>query len=183
MHILGISGSLRVASKNTALLRTAIELAPKELEFRIAPISTLPLFNEALTDDASLLPVTEFREAVSNADGVLIVTPEYNYGIPGPLKNAIDWASRPSYRSPFYHKPVGIIGASISVAGTARAQGQLKQVLLGMAAQVFPNPEFLLGTAAQKFDESNVLTDATTKEILAKFLGSFASWVDQVKPK
>ena len=112
---------------------------------------------------------------------MLIATPEYNFGPPGPLKNAIDWASRPAYRSVFRDKPVGVIGASGSVVGTARAQGQLKQVLLGMASQVFPYPELLVGNAAQRFDERGQLTDDETRQRLTAYLRDFVAWVRRVQ--
>lgn len=181
MKIATLSGSLRQASRNTALLRAAGELAPSSLTFHSLSIGQLPLYNDDLKSDEELREVLAFRAAIGAADGVLIATPEYNYGIPGPLKNAIDWASRPAYRSAFFKKPVGILGASGGVVGTARAQGQLKQVLLGMASQVFPHPELLVGQSEQKFDESGRLTDETSRELLGKFLVEFERWVAKVR--
>jgi chromate reductase, NAD(P)H dehydrogenase (quinone) len=179
-RILGISGSLRRNSFNTALLRATIERAGAHgLLVEFSSIE-LPLYNADLTDPSVLEPVQRFKASIAAVTAVLIATPEYNYGIPGPLKNALDWASRPAYRSVFANKPVGIIGATGSYVGTARAQGQLKQVLLGMASQVFPYPEFLLARASEKFDATGKLTDAPTLEVLDQFLASFAAWIRRV---
>ena len=166
MKILGISGSLRAGSLNSQLLSAWGErfcaLVP-DGKFEVASIR-LPLFDPDVSDEL----VTRFRDAVTAADGVVIATPEYNYGIPGPLKNALDWGSRPSYQSPFAVKPVAIIGASPSPTGTARAQGQLKQVLLGMVSHVFPYPEFLVGGPAARPGQGDPFPDATTMTFVDK---------------
>jgi len=180
MKIVTISGSLRQKSFNTALLATLVSFEPDDVEFENAAIAELPLYNDDLTGDA-LLPVQRFRAQITAADGVLIATPEYNYGIPGPLKNAIDWASRPAYQAPFTQKPVGILGASMGVVGTARGQGQLKQVLLGMASQVFPYPEVLVGQSGKKFDVELRLVDEDTLKHLQKFLTTYLAWVRKVR--
>src|SRR5687768_16924442 len=152
LKILGISGSLRRASSNTALLRAAAHtLSPLGAELTPASIR-LPLYDADLEDPSALALVEGFKQAVRASDAVLIATPEYNFGPPGPLKNAVDWASRPAYRSVFRDKPVGVMGASSSAVGSARAQGQLKQSLLGMASQVFAYPELLVANAPQRFD-------------------------------
>lgn len=182
MRLLGISGSLRRASINTALLRAAAERLPEEDAFELAEIGDLPLYDSDIEDPERLAPVERIKRQVSAADAVLVATPEYNYGIPGPLKNAIDWASRPAYQSPFAGKPVGVLGAAPGLIGTARAQGQLKQVLLGMAAQVFPFPEFAMGQAKSKLDEQLALTDAATLELLDRYLASFREWARRVAP-
>ena len=180
-EILGISGSLRQGSSNTALLRAAGELlGAHDADLARASIR-LPLYDADLTDGAALAQVDEFKEAVSKADAVLIATPEYNFGPPGVLKNAIDWASRPAFRSVFRDKPVGVMGASGGVVGTARAQGQLKQILLGMASQVFPYPELLVGNAAQRFDSEGTLSDTETHKRLDAFLRDFVAWVRRVR--
>lgn len=175
IQLVGISGSLRETSYNTALLREVAELLPGEVDFVLAPIDDLPLYNADLTDVPA---ATRLQDAIREADGVLIATPEYNYGVPGPLKNAIDWASRPAYRSPFAGMPVGILGATGSAVGTARAQGQLKQILLGMLALPFPWPEFLLGAAKSKFEDGR-LVDAVTLEFLREFLDGFLTFVER----
>lgn len=182
MKIVALSGSLRQASSNTALLRAAAQLLPAPHSLDILAIGELPLFNEDLSSEEQLAGVRAFREQIEQAQALLIATPEYNYGIPGPLKNALDWASRPSYRSPLAQKPVGILGASAGVVGTARAQGQLKQVLLGVIAQVFPYPEFLVSSSSSKFNEQGELSDETTQKYLERFLVQFVEWVEKVNP-
>lgn len=180
LKILGVSGSLRRGSTNTALLRAAAQaLTPLGAELIHASIR-LPLYDADLDDPSALLVVEGFKQAVRTADAVLIATPEYNFGPPGPLKNAIDWASRPAYRSVFRDKPVGVMGASGSAVGTARAQGQLKQILLGMASQVFPYPELLVGNAPQRFDTHGELSDGETRERLESYLRDFVGWVNRV---
>lgn len=179
-YIAGISGSLRSKSFNTALLRSAEQVLRSKGVGLTELAIELPLYNADLADEALLGKVGRFKESIANARAVLIATPEYNFGPPGVLKNAIDWASRPAYRSVFRDKPVAVLGAAASAVGSARAQGQLKQVLLGMASQVFPYPEFLVGNAASKFDEQGQLRDDDTSQRLAVFLGDFLSWVERV---
>ena len=182
MKILGIPGSLRRASFNRALLVAAQELAPKDVEVIIADLHEIPLYDADLEDEDALAPVESFKAAIAEADAVLIATPEYNYGIPGVLKNAIDWASRPAYRSVFAGKRVAIMSASLSAVGGVRAQGQLKQVLLGMASEVFPYPEVAVSRASGKFEEGR-LVDEETREILSKMLVGLTLWVDTRPPE
>ncbi|MGE3672956.1 MAG: NADPH-dependent FMN reductase [Polyangiaceae bacterium] len=185
LKLVGLSGSLRKGSHNTALLRTVQQrLArgtlvgePVAAELSIVDYREVPFYDDDLQRPAS---VEHLNAELRAADGVILATPEYNYGIPGVLKNAIDWASRPGYNSAFYQRPVGIIGASAGAIGTARAQGQLKQVLLGMASQVFPYPEFNLGNAGQRIQDGE-LTDAASLEFLDKYLLAFTQWVERVK--
>ncbi|TNF28632.1 MAG: NAD(P)H-dependent oxidoreductase [Deltaproteobacteria bacterium] len=177
-RLLALSGSLRAASTNTALLTTLAELAPTGVEVVQHGIGDLPLYNSDLTGPA-LAPVERLKAAITAADGVLIAVPEYNYGIPGPLKNAIDWASRPAYASPFAGKPVAILGASAGGSGAVRAQGQLKQVLLGMGSQVFAWPEVAVTFAGQKITDG-VVTDETTRGFLERFVVAFAAWAPAV---
>jgi len=177
LHILALSGSLRRASTNTALLQAAAELAPEGLTLRIHDYAALPLFNGDLEIPAS---VTDLKTAITEADAVLISVPEYNYSLPGVLKNAIDWASRPAYHSPFRDKPVGLISAAASIVGGARAQQHTKQILLGMIAPVFPWPELLVGAAHTKFSDG-VLSDVPTREALERYMAGFAAWVSKQK--
>ena len=173
IQILGLSGSLRRASANTALLRAAAELCPEGAELLIHDYSGVPLFNLDADDDPA---VEALREAIRVADGVLIATPEYNYSIPGVLKNALDWASRPAYRSPFAGKPSGVISAAGSFVGGARAQQHLKAVLLGMGTPVFPRAELLVGASHTKVDQG-ALTDEATRRRLGEYLLDFIDWV------
>src|SRR5690606_8909776 len=164
-------------SFNSALVEAARELAPAAMRIELGAIGDLPLYNADLDADGGPPPVRRLKDQVSAADGLLIATPEYNYGIPGGLKNAIDWVSRPAFRSPLAHKPVAIMGATISAAGTARAQGQLKQVLLGTLSEVFPHPEVLVAHAQTRFDAERRLTDQATRDALATMLERYAAWL------
>ena len=119
------------------------------------------------------------KAQIGNADGLLFVTPEYNFSIPGVLKNAIDWASRPGFRSVLAHKPVAIIGASPGTVGTARAQGHLKQVLLGTLSEVFPYPEVLVSKAHERI-QNGQLADEPTREVLRKMLEAYVSWIRRI---
>lgn len=173
LNVLALSGSLRAASTNTALLRAAVELAPRGVSITLHDYADVPLYNADLERSPG---VERLRAAVTAADAVLIATPEYNFGIPGPLKNAIDWASRPAFASPFRDKPTGVMSAAASFVGGARAQQHLKTVLLGMGTPVFPWPELLVGAAHTKVTDG-VLSDETTRTFLQRYLEGFADWV------
>lgn len=178
MRILGISGSLRASSWNTMLLRVAAGIAAPRAKVEIRAIGDLPLYNAELDGDDVRPPVVRaLKDAIGEADAVLFASPEYNYGIPGGLKNAIDWASRPAYKSCLALKPCGILTASTSPVGGARAQAHLKQVLGGCLAPVYPAPEYLLSAASGKFDEEGRLTDAQALERLAGYMQGFVGWV------
>ncbi|NBC66208.1 MAG: FMN reductase, partial [Bacteroidetes bacterium] len=127
INILTFAGSLRKASYNKALLRAAKEIAPKSMEITIFDLEGIPLYNADLEAEGDPGRVVEFKQAIQKADGLLIATPEYNHGVPAVTKNAIDWASRPPKDSPLNEKPVGILGASPGLTGSARGQSQLRQ--------------------------------------------------------
>lgn len=177
MKIATIAGSLRSASINRGLLNTCREVAPQGVDFVSLPIGELPHYDGDLAAQGDPQPVAAFKAAIASADGLLIATPEYNYSLPGVLKNALDWASRPAYQSVFAGKKTGMLGASYSVVGTARAQAHLKTIMLGMAAPVFAYPEVLVGAAKDKFDTAGNLTDLGTREHLERFVSAFATWV------
>lgn len=177
MNIATIIGSLRSASLNAGLVRACVEVAPQGLTFEALDIGALPHFDGDLAAKGDPEGVAAFKQGLERADALLIATPEYNYSIPGVLKNAIDWASRPAYQSVFSGLKTAMLGASFSTVGTARAQAHLKNVLLGMATPVFAYPEVLVGSAKAKFDAEGSLTDAPTREHLAKFMAAFAGWV------
>lgn len=177
MKIATIAGSLRSASINRGLLNTCRAVAPQGMDFVSLPIGELPHYDGDLAAQGDPQPVAAFKAAIASADALLIATPEYNYSVPGVLKNALDWASRPAYRSVFAGKKTGMLGASYSVVGTARAQAHLKTIMLGMAAPVFAYPEVLVGAAKDKFDTAGNLTDLATREHLERFVSAFASWV------
>jgi chromate reductase len=178
MKILGISGSLRKASWNTALLHTAAGLLDGH-EFSIADIGDLPLMNQDLEQGGKYPePVERLRAQILAADALLIATPEYNGSIPAPLKNAIDWSSRPA--NALSGKPAALCGASPGVLGTARAQYPLRNTLGVLGVQVMTHPEVFIGGAAQKFADGK-LTDAGTLEFFGKMLTSFVAFADRVK--
>lgn len=181
MLLLGICGSLREQSFNLKLLQNAATLFNDSVEFKLADWSEIPVYNQDIDTDEKPTSVTSFKQAIASADGVLIATPEYNYGIPGALKNAIDWASRPAYKSVFAGKPTGVLSASMGPTGGNRAQGQLKQVLAGMLTPVYPAPEYILPTVHNAFDDNNQLTDAKAKQSLQRYLDGYIDWVNGIK--
>ncbi|MEV8372307.1 NADPH-dependent FMN reductase [Kribbella sp. NPDC056861] len=174
LKILGISGSLRTGSLNTALLRAAQKYAPSGLEISIYEgLEGLPLYNGDLDTEETLpAQVRELREQINAADGLLIATPEYNYSIPGGLKNLIDWASRPAATSSLLHKPVAIMGAAPGNFGTVRAQLALRQVFVWTHSDLVVKPEVMVFKAAERFDEGGNLTDEDTVTLLQGLLDS-----------
>jgi chromate reductase, NAD(P)H dehydrogenase (quinone) len=175
ISVLGIAGSLRQGSFNKAALRAAVELAPAGMTLETFDIAPIPLYNEDVKQQGFPPAAQEFRDKIRAADALLIVTPEYNYSIPGVLKNAIDWASRPPDQ-PFAGKPIGIIGASPGRLGSARAQYHLRQCFIFLNGLVMNTPEVMIAGAPQMFDDQLRLTDGATREILAKFLAALADW-------
>jgi chromate reductase len=177
LRVLGIAGSLRTGSYNRALLRAAIELAPEELEIRaFERLAELPLYDADLEARGIPEPVLALKTSMHEADGILIATPEYNHSIPGVLKNAIDWASRPAGHASYDGKPVAIIGATPGRGATIRAQAALRQSL-GADAYLLGKPEVLIPQAREKFDAEGRLTDEATRRVLRAFLEAFAAWI------
>ena len=174
LKVLGLSGSLRGGSYNTATLRAAQSLAPEGMQIEIGDISGIPLYSEDAQAVGFPEAVQRLGEAIGEADALIIATPEYNYSIPGALKNAIDWLSRLP-NQPFANKPLAIVGASMGGLGTARAQYHLRQVLVFLDVHVMNKPEVMIGAAHQKFDQNGQLTDAGTRE----FLGTALEALDQ----
>lgn len=172
LNILGISGSLRAGSFNTALLHNAQKHAPAGMSISVYEgLADLPHYNQDLDDDQNLPEsVARLRLAVADADGLLIATPEYNYSIPGGLKNLLDWASRPAASSVLRHKHIAVMGASPGQFGTVRAQLALRQVFLWTHSHVVVKPELMLFGAAQRFDGGGNLTDETTINLLRELL-------------
>ena len=179
VHILGIAGSLRRASYNRAALRAATQLVPQDATLDIFELDGIPGFNQ---DEEQNPPakVADFKRRIRAADAILIVTPEYNYSIPGVLKNAIDWASRPYGDSAWSGKPVAIMGASIGTIGTARAQYHLRQVFVFLNMFPVNQPEVMIGNAAERFDAQGNLTDETTKDFIRKLLQSLVEWTGRL---
>lgn len=180
--VCGIAGSLRRGSYNRALLRAAREFAPEGMELRIFDrLSEIPHFNEDIEAEGDPEPVQALKLAIGEADALLIATPEYNYGVPGVLKNAIDWASRPPRGSVLAGKPTAIFGASPGIVGTARAQLQLRQALGFTDTPAVLQPEILVYRAYEKFDAEGRLTDETTRKYVRKLLLQLAVWTDRVR--
>jgi chromate reductase len=183
VKILGIAGSLRAMSYNRALLRAAIEVAPAGMQLTSFDIGAIPGYNSDLEAAGLPEPVAALKAAIGAADGLLFVTPEYNYGVPGVLKNAIDWASRAAKgEKPVLNgKAAGILGASPGMAGTARAQAQLRQAFVFTQTYALQGPEFLVASAHEKFDADGRLTDAKARERLVKYLELLAAWTERLR--
>jgi chromate reductase len=176
IKILGIAGSLRNGSYNKAALRAAKNLVPENATLNIFEhLGEIPLFNQDLENNPPGA-VIELKKAIKEADAILFVTPEYNYSIPGVLKNAIDWASRPYGDNSWEDKPVAITGASPGMLGTARAQNHLRQILLFSNMHPVNRPEVMIGSARENFDEHLNLTDEYTKEKIKELLAALVSW-------
>ena len=174
-RILGIAGSLRKGSYNRAALRAAVGLVPEGVTLEIFDLDGIPPFNE---DEESHPParVTEFKARIRAADAILFSTPEYNYSIPGVLKNAIDWASRPYGDSAWDGKPVAVMGASVGQQGTSRAQYHLRQVFVFTNMHPLNQPEVMIAAASHRFDEGGNLTDDTAKELIRQLLAGLVAW-------
>lgn len=183
MKILGISGSLRVKSHNTALLKAAQELKPENMEIEIYSIGDLPLYNGDIEKEGFPDSVKRFKDEIMNSDAILFATPEYNYSVTGVLKNAIDWASRPPSESPLKKKPCAILGVSGGMSGTIRSQMHLRQIAAHNEMIVMNKPELYVSFGGKKFDEKGELTDEATREQLIKFLYSFEEMISSINSK
>jgi chromate reductase len=175
LSVLALSGSLREKSYNTALLREAVRLAPAGMEIAIAPIRDIPLYDADLEARAVPDAVTRLRDAVREADALLIATPEYNFSIPGVLKNVIDWLSRPPFDTALAGKPLAIMGAGGRL-GSARAQYHLRQVCGCLSMLPVPRPEIFVLNAWEKFDEQGRLTDAAVGKQVSELLVALKDW-------
>ncbi len=178
LTILGISGSLRKASYSKRVLQAIEDTLGADVRLDTFDIGELPHFNQDSEGDNLPGSVKEFVHRIQAADGLFIVTPEYNYAIPGVLKNAIDWASRPAHSSALAHKPTATIALSPGAVGGARALANLRQVLAGTLNDVLVYPEFLVARVHEKFSEQG-LTDASTQEHLKKYLDAFVADIEQ----
>jgi chromate reductase len=179
VRILGIAGSLRSGSHNRALIRAARELAPSGVEVVEFDLRGLPFYDGDVEAAGDPEAVAAFKDAIRSAGALLISTPEYNHGIPGVLKNAVDWASRPALASPLVGKPVAIMGASTGRGGTRRAQWQLREALTFPRAAVL-EPHVLVPEAYMRFDEHGELADEETRAKIAGLLDSLAAVADGV---
>jgi chromate reductase len=175
VRILGIAGSLRRQSYNRAALRAASKLVPADATLEVFELDGIPLFCQ---DEEQNPPtnVVELKRCIRGANAILFVTPEYNYSVPGVLKNAIDWASRPYGDSAWSGKPAAIMGASIGTIGTARAQYHLRQIMVFLDMFPINQPEVMIGNAASRFDKDGNLTDETTKALIRKLIANLVAW-------
>ena len=176
-NVVGFAGSLRRGSYNRALLRAAMELALPTLHIVIHQLDGIPLHNGDIEAAGAPPSVVQLRDAVRQADGLLIATPEYNHGVPGVLKNTIDWLSRPSRQSALNGKVAAVMGATPGTLGTARAQSQLRQAFVFTNTYALLQPEVLVGRAHAKFDADGRLVDQTTRETLAALVHGFADLI------
>ncbi len=175
--LLAICGSLRKASINRALLRLVGDNLPEGTTYLIYEgLEHLPIFNSDHTDPP---PVTALKDAIAAADGVVIGVPEYNYSIPGGLKNALDWVSRPPATSPIRGKPIGIVGAASGMSGTIRAQTHLRQMLVYSDCPTLNQPEVCIPRAHERFDADGKLTDAPTRALIERFGVAFVDFVER----
>ena len=182
LKILGISGSLRKASLNTAALRTCAELMPAGMTMTYARIDDIPLFNQDVFDAGLPESAKRFRAEVAAADGVLIASPEYNFSLTAALKNAIDWGSRPPNQV-WQDKPIAIFSVSQGPMGGARVQYDLRRILGQIWGHVLPRPEVFIGSAPSKFDAQGKLTDETTRKFLTDLLVGFKTWIIRMQVK
>jgi chromate reductase len=176
MRILGFAGSLRRASYNRGLIRAATELAPAGIVVDVFDLDGIPLYNQDVEDVGEPSSVVTFKRAIARADALLVATPEYNHGVPGVLKNAIDWASRPRVTSPLRDKSVAVVGASPGHGSTARAQAQLRDAFVFTGACVMPQPELLIAAAGSHFDDDGNLTDPALRASLLELVGALRAW-------
>ncbi len=180
MKVLAMVGSLRQGSYNKLALRAAIELKPAGMEIETTDIGVLPLYNDDVRAEGYPPEVKRLRDQIKAADAILFVTPEYNYSVPGVLKNAIDWASRPPDQ-PLDGKPAAIMGASTGRLGTARAQYHLRQICVFVNVLPVNRPEVMLAGAAKLFDESGRLTDEPTRKFIGDLLVSLQKWTEKLR--
>jgi len=178
-EVVGFAGSLRRSSYNRALLRAAAEIASPRLRVSTHELNDLPLYNADVETAGVPQSVADFRNAVRDADALLIATPEYNHGVPGVLKNAIDWLSRPPRDSALNGKVAAIMGASPGMSGTARGQSQLRQAFVFTNTYALLQPEVLVARAHEKFDANGQLTDEATREFLRTFIDRFVELISR----
>lgn len=182
IRIFGFAGSLRKDSYNKAIMRAAVELMPGDAEIEVFDLEGIPPFNQ---DFENLPParVKEFKSKIRAADAILIATPEYNYSIPGVLKNAIDWASRPYGDSALAEKPVAIMGASVGMLGSGRAQYHLRQCFVFLNMYPLNQPEVMVPFVADKVDGSGKLTDQNTREKIRGLFEGLVNWTRRLSGK
>jgi chromate reductase len=182
-HFLGISGSLRKGSFNTMLLKVALASVPEGVTTEIAELSDFPLYNADVEAASYPASASRLKEQIRRADALIIATPEYNYSMPGVLKNAIDWVSRPPKDSPFFAKPFAILSASTGMLGGARAQYHLRQSAVFLNMHPLNRPEVIVANAASKFDTEGNFTDEAGRELIRKQMAALVEWTTILQPK
>jgi chromate reductase len=182
VKILGFVGSLRKGSYNKALMRAALELLPEGAALEVFDLEGIPPFNQDLENQPPQV-VKEFKTKIRKADALLIASPEYNYSVPGVLKNAIDWASRPHGDNAFEGKPVAIMSASIGRLGGARAQYHLRQSFIYLNMHPLNRPEVMMPFAQEHVDENGNLTDETTRQLIRQLLDALVKWTRKLGEK
>jgi chromate reductase len=180
--ILAFAGSLRKSSYNKALVRAAVELAPENVLMEVFDLEGIQPFNEDYVNNPPVR-VVEFKDRIRNADALLIASPEYNYSIPGVLKNAIDWASRPFQGNPLEGKPVAIMSASTGKLGGARAQYHLRQTFVFLNMHPINRPEVMLSQAASNFDANGMLTNEQTRALIKQLIEALVTWTNRLRCK
>jgi chromate reductase, NAD(P)H dehydrogenase (quinone) len=180
INILGFAGSLRKDSYNRALLKASFKFVPVDANLEIVELAGIPSFNQDLETSVPE-KVQEFKRKIKEADALLIVTPEYNYSIPGVLKNAMDWASRPRGDNSFENKPVAIMSASTGILGGARAQYHLRQSCVFLNMFPLNKPEIFVTLAGQKFDLNGTLLDQKTGELIGQLLTNLVAWTRKLQ--
>jgi chromate reductase, NAD(P)H dehydrogenase (quinone) len=175
--VLGISGSLRKNSFCTAILHTIAESAATTVDLEIMSLTDIPLYNQDLDTDSPPAPVVLLREAIGNANGLIIVTPEYNYGLPGVLKNTLDWASRPYGKSKLTGRVVLTLSASPAFTGGVRAQSQLNETLIANAAELVLRPQIVIGLVHEKVREGR-LVDAQSLQFISQGMADLVNAMD-----
>ena len=180
VRILGIAGSLRRGSFNRSLLLGASEVVPSGVTLEIFDIASIPFYNADVEAQGDPESVAVFKGAIRAADALLIATPEYNHGVPGVLKNALDWASRPHRTSPLDCKPAAIMGATAGRGSTFQAQAQLRSALVYSGTCTLAQPELSLSQAGGAFDEAGRLTDDDTRDALRELMEAFVEWVQVI---
>lgn len=183
-HVVGIAGSLRRQSYNRGLLQAAKGVATVGMQIAILDLASIPFYNADVEAQGDPPSVAQLKTAIQEADALLVAVPEYNYGLSGVLKNTIDWLSRPPDHSVLHGKPAALMGASPGMAGTTRAQLQLRQTFVYTQTWVMPPPpEVLVASAQEKFDLEGRLRDEETLAHLRKLLEALVIWTHRIKPR
>jgi len=181
LDVLGIAGSLRSGSYNRKLLRAAQQHAPGDMRVTIFDLHDVPFYDRDVEERGDPDAVTRLKQAIRDADAVLIATPEYQHSLPGVLKNALDWASRPPSDPPLARKPVAVMGATTGLFGTARAQVEVRKILTYNDALILQRPEVMVPKARDAFDEDGSLTDDAAQRFLTQMLQNLAAWTRHVR--